>query len=189
MGLILASASPQRRAILGQLGIAFSVRVPAVDELEEGPPREVAVENACRKAAAVASDARPESLVLGVDTVVAIGERIYGKPADAAAAGVTLRALSGARHAVVSGMCVVAGGGCKTAAATTFVRFRALDDALVTWYVGSGEWRERAGGYAIQGRGAALVTAIEGDYSNVVGLPVATLLDLAPGLLFPLPRV
>ncbi len=69
------------------------------------------------------------------------------------------------------------------------MRFRALDEALVQWYVASEEWRERAGGYAIQGRGAALVTEIEGDYSNVVGLPVATLLDLAPGLLFPLPHV
>jgi len=189
MGLLLASGSPQRRAILEQLGIAFAVRVPATFELEVGPPREVAVENAYRKAAAVAADAAPEAIVLGVDTVVAIGERLYGKPPDAVQAEGTLRALSGRRHAVVSGLCLLGGGDRRVAAATTIVRFRVLDEALVRWYVDSEEWRDRAGGYAIQGRGAALVTTIEGDYSNVVGLPVATLLDLAPGLLFPLPCV
>ncbi len=189
MGLILASRSPQRRAILAQLGIEFSVRVPAVQELEAGPPREVAVENAYRKAVSVAGDSGPDALVLGVDTVVAIGERMYGKPADPVQAGATLRALAGRRHAVISGLCMIAGGEPRTAAATTIVQFRALDEALVEWYVASEEWCERAGGYAIQGRGAALVAAIDGDYLNVVGLPVATLLDLAPGLLFPLPRV
>ena len=187
--LILASRSPQRRAILAQLGIEFSVRVPAVEELEAGPPQEVAVENAYRKAAAVAADAGTDALVLGVDTVVAIGERMYRKPADAHQARATLRALAGRRHAVVSGLSLIAGGEPRTAAATTIVRFRALDEAQIEWYIATEEWHERAGGYAIQGRGAALVTTIDGDYSNVVGLPVATLLDLAPGLLFPLPRV
>ena len=84
---------------------------------------------------------------------------------------------------MISGVCVIAGGSTRTAAATTAVQFRALDDALIDWYLASGEWRERAGGYAIQGRGAALVAAIEGDYTNVVGLPVPTLLELAPWLL------
>jgi septum formation protein len=189
VALILASRSPQRRAILQQLGIEFSVQVPSVDELEAGPPQEVALENAYRKAAAVSGQAASDALVLGVDTVVAIGGRMYGKPADAAQACATLRALAGRRHMVVSGLCVIAGGELRSAAATTIVRFRALDEALVQWYVAGEEWRERAGAYAIQGRGAALVTEIEGDYFNVVGLPVATLLDLAPGLLFPLPHV
>jgi septum formation protein len=152
--------------------------VPDVEELEEGPPGEVAVENAYRKAAAVDAP-----LVLGVDTVVALGSRIYGKPADTAAARETLSALSGRRHAVISGVCLISEGRDRTAAATTYVDFRGLDSALIEWYVSSGEWRERAGGYAIQGRGAALVERIEGDYSNVVGLPVTTLLQIAPGLL------
>jgi septum formation protein len=178
--LILASRSPQRRAILEQLGMRFSVQAPeGVVELETGRPEEVAVENARRKAAAITADA----LVLGVDTLVYAGTRIYGKPADAAQAGATLRALSGRRHAVISGVCLIAGGARRTASARTLVEFRPLGEALIEWYLASGEWRERAGGYAIQGRGAALVAAIVGDFWNVVGLPVPTLLELEPELL------
>ncbi len=187
--MILASRSPQRRAILEQLGIEFSIEVPDVEELESGPPHEVAVENAYRKAAAVAAaavaDARgpTDALVLGVDTVVSVGARMYGKPADAAEARATLHALAGRRHAVISGVCVLRDGRPRTAAATTLVDFRALDDALIDWYVRTEEWRDRAGGYAIQGHGAALISRIDGDYTNVVGLPVPTLLDLEPRLL------
>lgn len=180
--LVLASRSPQRRAILEQLGIEFRVVVPGVEELESGPPGEVAVENAYRKAQAVAAQ-EPGTLVLAVDTVVALGARLYGKPADAHQAEETLRALAGRRHAVISGLCLIEEDRVRTAASTTLVDFRQLDDRLIAWYITGGEWRERAGGYAIQGRGAALVDRIEGDYSNVVGLPVATLLALAPGLL------
>ena len=180
--LVLASRSPQRRAILEQLGVEFSVEVPTVDELESGPPHEVALENAYRKASAIAGGSA-SAPVLGVDTVVALGARIYGKPGDPDEARATLTALAGRRHAVISGVCLIAGGRARSAAAHTWVQFRALEPRLVDWYVASGEWRERAGGYAIQGRGAALVAAIEGDYLNVVGLPVATLLDLAPNLL------
>jgi septum formation protein len=179
--LVLASRSPQRRAILEQLGVEFSIRVPEVEELEHGPPHEVALENAYRKAVAVAADS--DGLVLGVDTVVSLGARLYGKPADPAEARVTLTALAGRRHAVISGICLIENGNVRSAAAQTGVRFRALDDRLIDWYVSSGEWRERAGGYAIQGRGAALVAGIEGDFLNVVGLPVVTLLELAPELL------
>ncbi len=185
--LILASASPQRRAILEQLGIAFTVVVSGAEELTEGPPHELVAESAYRKAAAVAAR-MPEAggsaaTVLGVDTIVALGARIYGKPADADAARATLRALAGRRHTVLSGVCLLDGERRRTAVAATTVEFRALDDALLDWYVACGEWRERAGGYAIQGRGAALVAAIDGDYSNVVGLPVTTLIELAPELL------
>lgn len=180
--LTLASRSPQRRAILEQLGIDFSVVVADVPELGEGPPYEVALENAHRKASAAATGgARPP--ILGVDTIVALGPRIYGKPADAAEARAALAALSGRRHAVISGLCLIEDGRARSAAATTLVDFRSLDDRLTEWYLSSGEWRERAGGYAIQGRGAALVTAIEGDYLNVVGLPVTALFELAPWLL------
>jgi septum formation protein len=153
-----------------------------VDELEEGDAEQVALENARRKAAFVgpASDGAP---VLGVDTVVSLGSCLYGKPSGADQAAEMLRALSGRRHEVVSGLCLIGDGQTRTASARTAVQFRALDDALIGWYVRTGEWRERAGGYAIQGRGAALVAAIDGDYLNVVGLPAATLLELAPGLI------
>jgi septum formation protein len=123
------------------------------------------------------------AIVLGVDTVVSIGTRVYGKPHDAERARETLRALSGGWHAVISGVCVIEDGRTRTAAARTRVEVRALSDELIEWYVKTEEWRDRAGGYAIQGRGAALISAIEGDYLNVVGLPVATLLELLPGLL------
>ncbi len=163
--------------------MTFEVVVTDAEELTAGPPEEVAVENAYRKATAVGG--RPSAAVLGVDTIVAVGARIYGKPPDRAAAGETLRALSGRRHAVISGLCLVEGERVRTAAARTLVEFRSLDEATIDAYLDSGEWRDRAGGYAIQGRGALLVRAIEGDYLNVVGLPVAALVDLAPGLLAP----
>jgi septum formation protein len=183
LGLILASRSPQRRAILEQLGIPFEIRVPEVEELTSGPPHEVAVENAFRKASAV-SQRGVDRPVLGVDTLVAQGHRIYGKPSGVDEARATLQALSGRRHAVVGGVCLISDDGRpRTAAASTTVTFGELDRKLLEWYLETGEWRERAGAYAIQGRGAALVKAIEGDYSNVVGLPVALLLELAPDLL------
>ncbi len=138
----------------------------------------VAKENARRKAAAIRAH-RP-GVVLGVDTVVALDGRIYGKPADEEQAGVTLRALSGRTHEVVSGLAI----GEEVTAAVTHVTFRTVTDDLLQWYLATGEWRDRAGGYAIQGRGAALVTAIDGDYLNVVGLPVAQLLARMPGLLW-----
>jgi septum formation protein len=124
-------------------------------------------------------------LVLGVDTVVVLDGVVYGKPGDAASARSMLSALGGRVHDVVSGICLAEPGRVRTASAVTRVRFRELSDELLEWYVGTGEWRERAGGYAIQGRGAALVAGIEGDYLNVVGLPVAALMELAPELILP----
>jgi septum formation protein len=190
--LILASGSPQRRAILEQLGVPFEVIVSGASELEAGPPEEIALENAYRKARAVVdglasgSDAPLQPglpVVLGVDTVVIIGGMVYGKPRDADHALETLRLLNGRTHRVMSGVCVIEGDRTRTAAAVTTVRFRRIDERTLSWYVGTGEWEDRAGGYAIQGRGSALVAGIEGDYLNVVGLPVPTLLDLLPDLL------
>ncbi len=169
--MILASRSPQRRAILDQLGLAFEVRPADVQELTLGEPQQVALENARRKAAAIGG-----ADVLGVDTVVALDGRIHGKPRDAAQARDTLGRLNGRTHEVVSGLVYNDDG----IAVTTEVTFREAEDALLDWYVATGEWRGRAGGYAIQGRGAALVRGIRGDYLNVVGLPVAALLDLLP---------
>jgi septum formation protein len=177
--LILASASPQRRAILEQLGVDFSVEVPEVEEVIDGDPHEVVRENALLKARGVASHGR----VLGADTAVVLGEQTFGKPADEGAAERFLRALSGRTHEVMTGIAVVDHGDERSDVAVTRVRFRALERADLDWYLGTGEWRGRAGGYAIQGRGAALVESIEGDYWNVVGLPVPALLRLVPDLL------
>jgi septum formation protein len=152
------------------------------DELEEGPPSEVATENAYRKASAVAAD-EPEATVLGVDTVVTLGGRIYGKPRDRDHARETLQALAGHRHAVIGGLCLIEPGHVRTLAASTLVTVRPLDATGIEGYLDIGEWRGRAGAYAIQGRGALLVSSIEGDYLNVVGLPVAALAELAPHLL------
>jgi septum formation protein len=180
--LVLASRSPQRRAILEQLGVAFTVRASDVAEEDTGSPLVVASENALRKA--VAAERRPGEVVLGVDTLVATELEIWGKPPDEDAARETLRRLAGRSHDVVSGVAVLRpDGALQAATAVTRVTFRALDDDAIEWYLATGEWRGRAGGYAIQGRGAAVVQRIEGDYLNVVGLPVATLLDIAPELL------
>ena len=180
--LVLASRSPQRRAILEMLGVPFQLRPVDVVEEGEGAPVVVAGENALRKA--VAAKARRNEVVLGVDTLVAIGLDIWGKPPDEAAARETLRRLAGRTHDVVSGVALVEEDGrLRAATATTRVTFRPMDEATIDWYLASREWEERAGGYAIQGRGGALVERIEGDYLNVVGLPVGTLLDLWPGLL------
>ena len=180
--LVLASRSPQRRAILQQLGVAFDVRPADVAELDAGLPAAVASENARRKALAAAGD-HPDEVVLGVDTLVATGLEIWGKPPHAEAARETLARLAGRTHTVISGLALVRGGEAQATSASTEVTFRALDPATIDWYLGTGEWEGRAGGYAIQGRGAALVTEIRGDYFNVVGLPVAALLDLWPDLL------
>jgi septum formation protein len=140
----------------------------------------VVVENALRKARAVEG-----GLVLGVDTEVVHGGSVLGKPRDAEEAERSLSALSGAVHEVMSGIALRDEAMReRTDVAVTRVRFRALGRRDIDWYLASGEWRGRAGGYAIQGRGAALVEEIEGDYLNVVGLPVAALLRLHPTLLF-----
>ena len=162
--------------------MAFVVRPAGVEEVVEGmPPHDLAVENARRKAE---HEAAPGELVLGVDTVVVTQDQaVLGKPADADAAVASVTRLNGTTHTVVSGLAVVQNGVTRTAVASTEVTFRTLTAERIARYVATGEWRGRAGGYAIQERGAALVQGISGDYLNVVGLPVATLLDLLPDLL------
>ena len=186
--LVLASASPQRRGILATLGLHFTVRPARVDELERGDPAHVALHNALQKAhaaveqAAVAVPGAGE-VVLGCDTLVWLDGQIHGKPSDERAARATLSALSGNTHTVISGVAVLGAGEPRTAVARTAVTFRWLSPELLDWYLASAEWRDRAGGYAIQGAGAALVRDVEGDFFNVVGLPLASLLDIYPRLL------
>jgi septum formation protein len=176
--LLLASRSPQRRAILEQLGIPFETIVPEYDEELTGADPVVEVERRAQgKARSVAgiADDRP---VLGVDTEVVLAGRVYGKPADAAEAEAMLEQLSGKTHEVVSGLCLLTPAWEELHHAATLVSFRALTPRELGPYVAGEEWRGRAGGYAIQGLGAALVERIEGDYLNVVGLPAALLVNL-----------
>jgi septum formation protein len=178
--LILASRSPQRRAILEQLGVAFRVEAPDIEELMRGDPRTLVRENALRKARAVAAADR----VIAADTAVVLDGHVFGKPSDVQEAETFLRRLSGRTHEVMSGIALREPDGAERSdVAVTKVRFRRLEAPDLTWYLATEEWRDRAGAYAIQGRGAALVEEIEGDYWNVVGLPVAALLRLVPDLL------
>jgi septum formation protein len=180
--LVLASGSPQRRVLLERLGVPFTVRVSDADELEQGhDPAWVAVENALRKARAVRREGAAEA-VLGCDTIVVLDGVIYGKPPDAAAARETLSALGGRTHEVLSGLALLLGDEERTAVARTRVTFRELGRELLDWYVATEEWRGRSGGYAIQGAGAKLALAVDGEEENVVGLPLATLLEIYPEL-------
>lgn len=183
--LILASASPQRRAILEQLGVPFEVRPADVQEAAAGDPETVARDNALLKATVVAGLA-PGRTVLGVDTLVTIDGEIFGKPPTPEAAAAMLLRLQGREHAVLSGIAVCdgrPGAVPRSRVQRTLVRFAPLSTAQIGAYVATGEWRGRAGSYAIQERGAALVDGISGDYLNVVGLPVPALRELLPGLL------
>jgi septum formation protein len=177
--LVLASRSPQRRAILDQLGIPFDVIAPAYDEepVQGVDAVELVRAHAQAKARSVADDAddRP---VLGVDTEVVLDGRIYGKPNDATDAEVMLEELGGKTHLVISGLCLVTPGWEVLEHESTRVTFRPLTPRDLAASVATGEWEGRAGAYAIQGRGAALVDSIEGDYLNVVGLPASLLVRL-----------
>jgi septum formation protein len=180
---VLASRSPQRRAILQQLGVRFEVRPADVEERRSGTAETVASENALRKARAVRAEIDGDQVVLGVDTVVVLEGRIYGKAGNEDEARAFLERLSGRHHDVWSALALLGDAGEEVRTARTTVHFRELDARTIDWYLKSGEWRDRAGAYAIQGRGAALVERIEGDYWNVVGLPVPLLLRMAPDLL------
>jgi septum formation protein len=175
--LLLASRSPQRRAILEQLGIPFEVVVPDWDELVGDDPAEIVRANALGKARSVA-EAAGERPVLGVDTEVVLDRRVFGKAETEAEAESMLETLAGHTHEVVSGLCLVTPGWEVVEHEVTCVAFRQLDARDLAAYVSLGEWSGRAGAYAVQGRGASLVERIEGDYLNVVGLPAALLVRL-----------
>ncbi len=177
--LVLASTSPQRRTILEQLGIPFEVIAP--EYVEHEPPGADVVdlvrEHARGKAGSIAAQAgsRP---VLAVDTAVSLGRKIYGKPASAEEAEKMLEELAGETHVVVSGLCLVTPGWELVEHDSTRVTFRELTPRELANHMAHGEWEGRAGGYAIQGRGGALVEEIDGDYLNVVGLPAALLVRI-----------
>jgi septum formation protein len=194
--LVLASASPRRQELLRNAGISFTVQPADVDEtpLPDELPRACAERLAREKALAVWRT-RPQDRVLGADTIVVVDETILGKPADAADAARMLRRLSGRVHCVITGVCVVeavargqlpvASGELRTASETTLVTMNELSDEEIRDYIATGEPMDKAGAYAIQGMASRWIPRIEGDYSNVVGLPVAlvfAMLRERPGL-------
>ena len=194
MTLVLASRSPRRQEILGWLGVEFETVAPDVDELTAGlDPEGLVLENARLKALAGLEQVGDgaDIRVLGADTDVFVDGDMLGQPADRDAARARLERLSGRTHEVLSGLCLlgprargIPGAPVRerTGVARSLVTFRELDAAAVGLYLDSEEWRGRAGGYAIQGLGSILVDRVEGDFSNVVGLPIRLLLELDPAL-------
>jgi septum formation protein len=178
VSVVLASGSPQRSEILRKLGVEFEVVVSGVDELSGGDPDVEVLENARLKARAVA----PDGMVIACDTDVVLDGKALGKPADAAEARSYLNRMSGRAHEVLSGLVVLVDGEERSALERTTVVFRELSEAEKERYVRFGEWEGRSGGYAIQTLGSTLVERLEGSVSNVVGLPVGLLIDLAPEL-------
>lgn len=185
--LVLASASPRRVALLEQIGIRPARVVPA--EIDETPlrgelPLAYAKRIAAAKIAAVAP-AHPGVFLLAADTVVACGRRILPKAEDEATARRCLALLSGRRHRVLGGVEILAPDGRRARRlVTTVVEFKRLTEAEIVEYLAAGEWQGKAGGYAIQGRAAAFIPAINGSYSNVVGLPLAETWAMLQGLGF-----
>jgi septum formation protein len=181
--VVLASSSPQRKEILEKLGIDFEVMVPGVDELTGGDPAVEVVENARMKARA--AGAGDDALVIGCDTDVALDGRALGKPRGEVEAREYLERMSGRAHEVLSGLVVLCDGEELSGLERTSVFFKQLSEGEKERYVRFGEWRGRSGGYAIQALGSTLVERVEGSVSNVVGLPVGLLAELAPRLFEP----
>jgi septum formation protein len=189
VALILASRSPQRQALLTALGLKFRVVSSEVAEGTEGDPRELVLTNALAKARAVARRRRAGTTVIAGDTEVVIDGRALGQPESEGEARWCLETLSGKAHQVLGALAVLGPerqeGGFRerTGVEVSRVTFAGLERELIEAYLASGEWRGRAGGYAVQGLGSALVSSVEGDLSNVIGLPVGLLARLAPELI------
>jgi len=177
--VVLASASPRRSELLRQIGVRFTIRAPDIDEspLDGEPPPDYVRRLARGKAAAVRAAA--DELLIAADTTVDVDSAILGKPADAAEAASMLRRLSGRSHQVHTGVSLRRGDAELTEVCTTCVTFVALDDRAIEWYVATGEPFGKAGAYAIQGDGSALVAGVTGSVSNVVGLPLHIVVELA----------
>ena len=186
--IILASKSPQRRMLLKSMGLEFSAIASEVEETSEGEPRDVVLSNALAKGHAVAARRRQGTLVIAGDTEVVVDGRVVGQPAFEGEARWCLETLSGRTHEVLGALALIGPDrengepSVRTGVESSRVTFGKLGPKLIDAYLASGEWKGRAGGYAVQGLGSALVDGIEGEVSNVIGLPVRLLLRLAPEL-------
>ena len=175
---ILASASPRRREILSRLGLRFRVDPSGLEEPERNPhetPSRYAVRLACLKARSVARR-HTSGLILSADTIVVLGNRILLKPDSKADARRMMQCLSGRWHEVVTGICVIdcVSGGEHSAFSRTLVHFRRLSSEEIEWYLKTGEYRDKAGAYGVQGYASLFIDHIEGCYFNIVGFPVST---------------
>ena len=176
--MILASASPRRRELMAYTGLPFEVITADAEEIKTGEPEALVMENARRKARAVAM-LHPGRLVLGADTVVCQERKVLGKPRDEQDARDMLRALSGKSHTVYTGVCVIGGDGQERVCAdASRVEFVPLSEEAISWYIATGEPMDKAGAYAVQGRAGMFVRSISGSYSNVIGLPMALVRDM-----------
>jgi septum formation protein len=186
--IILASRSPQRKMLLKSMGLQFAAIPSEVEETSEGEPRDVVLSNALAKGHAVAARRRPGTLVIAGDTEVVVDGRVVGQPGFEGEARWCLETLSGRTHEVLGALALIGPDRengeptVRTGVESSRVTFDKLGPELIDRYLASGEWRGRAGGYAVQGLGSALVDGIDGDVSNVIGLPVRLLLQLAPEL-------
>ncbi|MBQ9044385.1 MAG: septum formation protein Maf [Oscillospiraceae bacterium] len=178
MHYVLASASPRRRELAELMGLDPLKILPAVGEERADPGLTggaLAEALALHKAREVAQRCEPDDIVIGADTIVCLDDAVFGKPRDAADAARMLRALSGRAHTVYTGVAVVRGGETRTHAEATRVRFRALTESEIAGYIETGEPMDKAGAYGIQGKGSLLISGIDGDFFNVMGLPVCAL--------------
>ena len=176
--LILASASPRRRELMAYTGLPFEVITADAEEIKAGNPETLVMENARRKARAVAA-LHPGRMVLGADTIVYQDGRALGKPRDEQDARDMLRGLSGRGHMVYTGVCVIGENGEESVNAdASLVEFVPLSEEAISWYIATGEPMDKAGAYAVQGRAGMFVRRIEGSYSNVIGLPMALVRDM-----------
>lgn len=186
--LILASGSPRRRDLLREAGLSFQILSPGVEERSGGdlPPRELALANARLKCLAVSRENR-EALVIGADTVVALDGRVFGKPVDLAEAAGNLRLLRGRVHEVMTGVVFAHGDQISEFVETSSVKFRDFSDDVIGAYLAKVPVLDKAGGYAIQDHGEMIVEKFEGEFDNIVGLPVALVLDQLERMGFPVP--
>lgn len=178
MSIILASASPRRRELLHQMGLQGFQVIPAIGEEEVDPslaPKELVQQLALHKAAEVAEKAQKDDIIIGADTIVVLDGKILGKPGNSATAFHMLSSLSSRRHMVYTGVAVLQGDRQMVSVEATQVRFCHLTEREILDYIATGEPMDKAGAYGIQGRGALLVDSIQGDFYNVVGLPICRL--------------
>lgn len=173
--VILASGSPRRKELLQQMGLTFTIITPDVDENIDAPSPDALVQLLSQRKAAAIASAHPDAVVIAADTVVCLRGQILGKPQNTADAQRMLQQLSGQTHTVHTGFTVQRGNTLRTSAVCTAVHFRSLSPEEITRYIATGEPMDKAGAYAIQGIGGLLVTGLEGDYYNVIGLPICPL--------------